>query len=241
MIPQSDPSWVVARVGKLTASRMAEAMAMVKDGPKLKDGTQKMKPGADRANLLRDLLAERLVGSAKDHYVTPAMQWGLDYEAEAVMAYEAHTGNLAAPGGFVEHPTIEFFGATPDRFLGQDGLMEVKCPTTATFVKWATEGVVPEEYRPQMAAQILCTRRRWVEFVAYDPRLPPQFRLFVRRFEPTPQYLAQVEQAAVDFLRDLDLMFDLFTRNLSNAPAKTEGSDPSAAAATAQTELDVAA
>lgn len=241
MIPQSDPAWVVARVGKLTASRMAEAMAMVKDGPKPKDGLQKYKPGADRVNLMRDLLAERLANSAKDHFVTAAMQWGLDYEAEAVMSYEAHTGNLASPGGFIEHPTIEFFGATPDRLIGHDGALEVKCPTTSTFVKWVTEGVVPEEHKPQMAAQLLCARRRWVDFVAYDPRVPPQYRLFIRRFEPTPQYLAQVEQAAIDFLRELDLMFDIFTRNLANAPAETAGSDLGTVAAEAQQSLDVAA
>lgn len=241
MILQTDESWLLARVGKLTASRMADAMAMVKDGPKLKDGTQKMKPGADRANLLRDLLAERLVGSAKDHFVTPAMQWGLDYEAEAVQSYEAHTANLCSPGGFVDHPTIQFFGATPDRFIGHDGLLEVKCPTSATFVKWVTDGSVPEEHKPQMAAQILCTRRQWVDFVAYDPRFPPPYRLFVRRFTPDAQYLAAVEQAAVNFLSDLDLMFDLFTRNLSNAPAQTEGSDPRPASAETQEHMDVSA
>lgn len=241
MILQTDPSWIPARVGKLTASRMVDAMAMVKDGAKLKDGTQKYKPGAARATLMRDLLAERLVGAAKDHYVTAAMQWGLDHEEDAAAAYEAHSGNILRPGGFVEHHTIANFGATPDRFIGRDGLLEIKCPTTETYVKWVTEGVVPDEHRAQMAAQILCTRRRWVDFVAYDPRVPAGYQLFVRRFEPTPEYLAEVEQAAIAFLHDLDLMFDLFTRNLSNAPTQIEGSDPSAAAAQAPAELDVAA
>lgn len=241
MILQTDASWVPARVGKLTASRMADAMAMVKDGPKLKDGTQKYKPGAARASLLRDLLAERLVGSAKDHYVTAAMQWGIDHEEDAAAAYEAHTGNILRPGGFLDHHTIANFGATPDRLIGREGLLEIKCPTTETYVKWVTEGVVPDEHRPQMAAQLLCFKRRWCDFAAYDPRVPAGQQLFVRRFAPTPQYLAEVEQAAVAFLRDLDLMFDLFTRNLANAPAQTEGSDPVAAAAQAQPELDVTA
>jgi hypothetical protein len=233
MILQTDPSWLLARIGKLTASRMADAMAMVKDGPKGKDGTQKMKAGAARATLLRELLAERLVGHAKDHYVTPAMQWGLDYEAEAVQAYEAHTANLCAPGGFVDHPQIDNFGATPDRLIGRDGMLEVKCPTTATYVQWRLDGVVPEEHRPQMAAQILCLGRKWVDFVAYDPRLPPEYRLFVRRFEPTDQYLIEVEQAAIAFLNDLDLMFDQFTfMGVDRGPTvKTAAPDTAAAAA----------
>ena len=241
MIPQTDPSWLVARVGKLTASRMADAMAMIKDGPKLKDGTQKMKPGADRFNLLRDLLAERLEGAAVDHFVSDAMKNGILYEPEAANAYEAHTGNLAMPGGLVDHPEIEFFAATPDRFIGRDGLVEIKCPTSRTFVAWVTEGVIPEQHKPQMLSQLAFTRRKWVDFVAYNPQNPPQYRLFIRRFTPTPEQIAAVEKVAIDFLAELDLMFDLFTRNIANAPTDTARPDPVAASAEAQEHMDVSA
>jgi hypothetical protein len=217
MIPQSSDQWLPARVGKLTASRMADAMDFVKDGPKAKDGSQRMKSGAKRIALLHDLLAERLVGAAKDHYVTAAMQWGLDYEAEAALAYEGHLGNICQPGGFADHSLIENFGATPDRFVGSDGIVEIKCPTTATYLKWKIAGVVPEEHIPQMTAQLACTRRAWCDFVAYDPRLGPAHRLFVRRFQPSAEWIVNVEAHAQDFLNELDMMFHIFTGSENNA------------------------
>lgn len=241
MIPSTDPSWLPARVGKLTASRMADAMSMVKDGAKLKDGTQKMKPGADRYNLLKDLLAERLEGSAVDHYVSDAMKNGILYEPEAAMAYEAATGNIAEPGGLIDHPEIEFFAATPDRFIGRDGLVEIKCPTSRTFVTWVTDGGVPEQHKPQMLAQLACTRRKWVDFVAYNPQNPPQYRLFIRRFEPTPEQIIFVENVAREFLDELDTMFERFFRNISNAPTDTARPDPGPAAAAAQESVAVGA
>lgn len=216
MIPQASDQWLPARVGKLTASRMADAMDFVKDGPKAKDGSQRMKSGSKRISLLHDLLAERLVGAAKDHYVTAAMQWGLDYEAEAALAYEGHSGNICRLGGFIDHPLIENFGATPDRFAS-DGLVEIKCPTTSTYLKWRLAGAAPEEHIPQMTAQIACTGRPWCDFVAYDPRLPAAYRLFVVRFQPHPDVVAHVEQQARDFLNELDMMFHLFTGDERNA------------------------
>jgi putative phage-type endonuclease len=201
LIPQSDPSWIPARVGKLTASRMADAMDFTKAG----------KPGAARTKYLHDLLAERLVGAAVDHYVTPAMQWGLDNEAGAADAYEAASGELLLPGGLFDHPSIDLFAATPDRLIGKDGLAEIKCPTTATFIAWSLAGVVPEQHKPQMLAQMACTGRKWCEFIAYDPRVPQKQRLFVRRYEPSAEDIAGIEKAAADFLGELDAMFRAFT------------------------------
>lgn len=241
MILQSDPGWLPARVGKLTASRMAEAIALVKDGPRRKDGTQKMKPGADRANLLRDLLAERLEGHAVDHYVSDAMKNGILYENEAALAYEAHTANLCSPGGFVDHPEIEFLGASPDRFIGHNGLLEVKCPTSRTFVAWVTAGVIPEMHKPQMLTQLACTRRQWCDFAAYNPDNPPDSRLFVRRFEPTREEIIFIENAARMFLAELDKLFDIFHRNIANAPAETTRPDPAAAPSKTQQSVDVGA
>lgn len=210
MIPQDDPRWLPARVGKLTASRMADAIAMIKDGAKLKDGTQKMKPGASRIALLRELCAERLVGSAKDHFVTDAMQWGLDNEDAACDAYEAASGNILVRSGFYDHPTIENFGASPDREIDHDGLAETKCPTTTKFVEWRLAGVVPEEHQAQMLAQLACTRRKYVDFIAYDPRVPPKAQLFVRRFEPSLEQIQEAEAQAKEFLAELEAMVEEF-------------------------------
>ncbi len=193
-------AWLNSRCGKLTASRMGAAMDFLKKGG----------PSKARSDYMRELVAERATQASVRHYVTPAMEHGLIYEDDAKAAYEAETGRLIMPSGFYDHPTIDNFGATPDGELPGGGLIEVKCPTTTTFVEWVMAGVVPPEHVPQMTAQLLCTGRKWCEFVAYDPRVMKR-PLFVRRFTPTPEQTAEVEAAAIQFLEETDTMFELFT------------------------------
>ncbi len=192
--------WLSSRAGKLTGSRMKDAMSYLKNGA----------PSADRSKLMRELLAERLTGQSVRHFVNDAMQWGLDTEDQAKTAYEAQTGELIKPCGYYDHPRIDLFGATPDGLLSPDGVLEVKCPTTPTFVDWVMAGVVPEEHRPQMVVEILCTGRNWCEFVAFDPRMVKSSPLFIRRYVPTAEEIAKVEAEAVKFLGELDAMFTQF-------------------------------
>jgi hypothetical protein len=236
MIEPGTAAWIMSRKGCLTGSRMAAAMNFIEDrsADKAPDGRtikyvealpkkpsdkfvyvigekpEKFKPSAERTNLLFDLLAERLTDIAVDHYVTPAMQWGLDHEAAAIAAYEAISGNLVSKAGYAPHGHIEYFGATPDGLVDHDGVLEVKCPTTPTHIGWRLAGVVPPEYKPQMIVECLVTRRRFADFVSYDPRMPEKGRLFVRRYEPTPVEFAEVESAAVKFLAELEEMFTQF-------------------------------
>jgi len=196
-------AWLSHRAGKLTASRMRDAMDFLKNG----------QPSAKRSQLMRELLAERLTGDSVRHYVTDAMQHGIETEADALAAYEAETGVFVLPSGFYDHPRIDCFGATPDGLLPDGGLIEAKCPTTATFVDWTMAGVVPEEHKPQMCAQIACSGRAWCEFVAYDPRIKnPAKRLFIRRYEPSAEEVEKVEAAAEAFLAELDRAFESFTQ-----------------------------
>lgn len=193
--------WLAARAGKLTASRMKDALATLKDG----------RPAKARADLMRDLLAERLTGLSVRHFVSDAMQWGLETEADAKREYETATGSVIHPCGFYDHPSIDMFGATPDGLL-DDGLIEVKCPTTPTFVEWLRAGVVPPEHEPQMLAQCAVTGRKWVEFVAFDPRVQSaRLRLFVRRFEPKQSEIERIEAAAMEFLAELEKAWELLT------------------------------
>jgi putative phage-type endonuclease len=200
VIPQDSPDWLRARIGCLTASRFADATARTKSGW-----------SASRAKLLKELLAERLTDSAATHYVSDAMQWGIDHEHEAWMAYEEHTGTLVDTAGLFLHPTIPHCGATPDRLIGVDGVGESKCPTTTTHITWLMNKTVPEEYRPQMLLQLACTKRKWCEFISFDPRMPPKQRLFVRRFSPSADEIATAEQEAKDFLAELEQMFEIIT------------------------------
>lgn len=202
MILQTDPGWLPERRGKLTASRMADAMSFLKDGKT---------PSAARRRYIVELVGERAFEVAVDHYVTPAMQRGLDLEPEARAAYEAVSGNLVAPAALVAHPSIENFAATPDGFIDDDGLLEIKVPTVATFIEWRMAGVIPEEHIPQLAAQQVCCRKRWTHFVAYCPEMPKPHRLFIRTYLADPAYMATIESAAVRFLAEVDAAFEKFT------------------------------
>jgi putative phage-type endonuclease len=203
-------AWLEERAGKLTASRMADAMDFLKSG----------KPSKARTDYMKELLAERLADATARHYVSPAMLHGIEYEDEAKRAYETATADLIddprnhAPLGFFNHPRIPNFGASPDGMLGRWGLIEVKCPTTAKFVDWRLSGAVPDEHQPQMLAQLACTGRRFVMFCAYDPRIrDPDGRLFVRRYEPKQEEIAAVEAAAEQFVSELEALWERLTEN----------------------------
>jgi len=194
--------WLAARAGKLTASNMWKVLEVLKNG----------KAAKARTDYIRDLLAERLTGISVRHFVNDAMQWGLDHEEEAKTQYEVATGNIVIPTGFHDHPQIDNFGATPDGLLDGGGLIEIKCPTTGTYVEWLMAGTVPVDHEPQMLAQMACTGRTWCEFVAYDPRIKdPKRRLFVRRFTPKPEHIAEIEEAAVKFLADVEAAWEVLT------------------------------
>lgn len=187
---------LIARVGKLTASRMSDAMDYKKNGD----------PGAERKKYMMELVSERLTDIFVPHFVTPAMQWGGENEELAKIAYMAAKGIDIIDANFIDHPEIEFFGATPDGFVS-DGLIECKCPTTATFLGWLVAGVVPEEHKPQMTAQLLCTGRQWCDFAAFDPRMPEGKRLFIRRYEPSAEERTNVEGHAIQFLKETEALF----------------------------------
>lgn len=201
MTPDEKAAWLSARAGKLTASRMADAMAFLKSG----------QPTTARTKLMHELLAERLTDISVPHVVTDAMLWGQEHEDEAVDYFVERYGRGVRMSRFYEHPTIQNFGATPDREIDEDGLIEVKCPTTTRYLEWVLAGVVPEEHKPQMIAQLLCSGKKWCGFIAYDPRIRDEGRrLFMRKYEPSPEELQKVEAAAIQFLAELDNLFDRF-------------------------------
>lgn len=201
MTPQEKAHFLSNRAGKLTASRMAEAMDFKKDG----------KPSAARTQLQFDLLAERATGDTVRTFVTKAMEDGILFEDDAKEAYELATGSILLPAPTVDHPSIEYFAATPDAYL-DDGLAEFKVPTAANFLRWKLAGVVPDQHKPQMCAQCLCTGRRWVEFVAYSPRIKDRRqRLLIVRYTPSEEELRAVENEAARFLAEVAQMWEQFT------------------------------
>jgi putative phage-type endonuclease len=196
MIQGSD-EWHTARLGKVTASRVADLMARTKTGW-----------GASRANYMAELLCERLTGRPTEHFTNAAMQWGKDVEPQARAAYEFLTGADVTEVGFVDHPSIVMAGASPDGLSGTSGLVEIKCPNSATHIETLLSETVPAKYRIQMLWQIACTGRGWCDFVSFDPRLPADMQIWIRRIEPEAGEIEAMEAAVREFLLELDDKID---------------------------------
>jgi putative phage-type endonuclease len=191
--PQGSPEWFAARLGRVTASRVSDVIAKTKTGW-----------GASRANYAAQLVAERLTGEPGDKYTNAAMQWGTDTEPHARAAYEFMHGADVQLVGFIPHPKIEMAGASPDGLVEADGLVEIKCPNTATHIETLLGGSVPGKYQAQMQFQLACTGRQWCDFVSFDPRLPESMRLFVRRLNRDEEYITGLEVMIVEFLGEVD-------------------------------------
>jgi hypothetical protein len=194
-------AWLSQRCGKLTASRMADAM----------DLTAKGLDSAKRKALKVEMLAERLTGDAVPHFVNSFMQWGLEQEPHAKAAYELASGQMILPCGFYDHPQIADFGATPDGLI-PGGVIEFKCPQTTTHIGWILAGGVPEQHRPQILAQLACTGRTRAVFVSFDPRIKDERkRLFIAEWAPAKEEIQAVEEAARKFLEEVEQMFQQLT------------------------------
>lgn len=194
-------AWLSQRCGKLTASRMADALDVLKNG----------KSSAARTKLMHELLAERMTGDSVPHFVNSFMQWGVDQEPVAKEAFEMTTGSLLVPCGFYDHPSIDNFGATPDALLDRDAIVEFKCPQTTTHIAWKLAGEVPEQHRPQILAQLACTGRTRAVFVSFDPRCPPRAQLFIREWMPEREEIERVEEGARHFLAEVELLWEQLT------------------------------
>jgi putative phage-type endonuclease len=190
---QGTDEWHQARLGKVTASGVADVMASGRGG----------KPSATRANYEARLVAERLSGRPTETFQSAAMQHGTETEGQARACYALETGNAVAEVGFVDHPTIAFAGASPDGLVGDDGLVEIKCPNTATHIATLLGGSIPDAYMKQMQFQMACTGRKWCDFVSFDPRMPDELQLRVTRVPADPAMIAEIETAVREFLGDV--------------------------------------
>jgi putative phage-type endonuclease len=194
-------AWLSQRCGKLTASRMADAM----------DLTAKGLDSAKRKALKVELLAERLTGDTVPHFVNSFMQWGLEQEPAAKAAYELASGQMIVPCGFYDHPTIAEFGATPDGLI-PGGVIEFKCPQTTTHITWLLAGGVPDQHKAQILAQLACTGRERAVFVSYDPRIRDTRKsLHIVEWVPERAEIEAVEEHARKFLAEVEMMFQQLT------------------------------
>lgn len=192
---QGTPEWHLARAGKVTASCISDVMAKIKTGE-----------AAARRDYKATIVAEILTGTGQgDSYISPPMQWGMDQEPYARAAYEVAKSVLVDQVGFVLHPTIERAGMSPDGVVG-GGLVEIKCPKTATHIQYLLSGKVPAQYQPQMLWQMACAEAPWVDFVSFDPRLSPELQLFVVRYDRDEARIKEMESEVGLFLSEVDAM-----------------------------------
>ena len=190
---QGSPEWLACRVGKVTASRMADLMARTKTGW-----------GASRANYAAELLCERLTGQPAERFTNAAMQWGTDQEPHARLAYSSRFDVDVYEVGFIDHPELSMAGASPDGYVGDAGLVEIKCPNTATHLDTMLGGTVPEKYVLQMQFQMACAGRDWCDFVSFDPRLPEHLRLFVQRVPRDVSLILSLESEVAAFNAEIE-------------------------------------
>ena len=193
MFEQGSPEWFAARSGKVTASRVADVLSKVKTGE-----------SASRKNLRTELVIERLTGAKTEGFSNAAMEWGVETEPMARAAYEVATGNLVDQIAFIDHPIIENFGCSPDGLVGDNGLVEIKCPNSATHLEYLEADKPPNKYITQMQAQMACTNREWCDFVSFDPRLPDGLQLLIVRVNRDDKFIAIMEDEVMSFLTEVD-------------------------------------
>ena len=192
-IEQRSEEWFAARLGKVTASKVADVMAKTKTGY-----------SATRETYMTQLVCERLSGQKAESFTNAAIQHGIDTEPLARSAYEAYADVMVEEVGFVPHPKITMAGASPDGLVGLFGMLEIKAPQTNTHIDTLLTEVIPTKYYAQMQFQMACAQRQWCDFVSFDPRIRQDLQLFVKRVEFDAPYVAMLEEEVIKFLKEVD-------------------------------------
>lgn len=195
MIEQGTVEWHLQRLGKVTASRVADVLSKGKSGE-----------SASRKNYRTELVVQRLTGTPGESFTNAAMEWGTATEPLARVAYEAEMGVFVNQVAFIDHPSIANFGCSPDGVIG-DGLIEIKCPNSSTHIEYLSDNKPPAKYIPQMQCQMAVTGAKWCDFVSFDPRLPNDLQLFVVRLERDEEYIEAMETEVKKFLSEVEEMF----------------------------------
>ena len=198
LVEQRTEAWFADRLGKVTASRLADVLAKTKTGY-----------SASRSNYMTQLVLERVTGTRAESYSNAAMLWGNEQEPFARAAYEAHTGQMVEEVGFLPHPEIADAGASPDGLVGDEGMVEIKCPASSTALEvWLAHSQggnpVDAKYYAQMQWQMRCAGRSWCDYVVFDPRMPAKAQLFIFRVVRNDEWLKIAESEVVTFLAEVD-------------------------------------
>jgi putative phage-type endonuclease len=193
-VQQGTPEWFDLRLGKVTASRVADILAKTKTGV-----------SASRQNYLIELALQRVTGVFEQSFTSQAMQDGVDREAQARVAYEVATGSFVSQVAFRNHHVIEGFGCSPDGEVDdQLGLVEIKCRNNANHWEVIKTGEIPKKYWIQMQAQLSCTGFEWNDYVGYNPNFPEKSKLYIQRVYRDEFFIAEMEEQIKQFLIEVE-------------------------------------
>jgi len=191
---QGSDGWIKTRLGQCTASMLHAVMAKGKNGA----------PSSSRANYQAQLLIERLTGVRVEGFKSKAMEWGNEWEPRAADYYEFMTNVTVKTAKYCPHPTIPMTGATPDRYVGDVGLLEIKCPLPATHLETLLGAKIDRPYILQMGWQMACTGRQWVDFVSFCPHFPAHLQYHCRRVPRDSGLILEIQREVVLFNAELD-------------------------------------
>jgi hypothetical protein len=205
---QRSPEWFAARVGRLTGSVASDMLAALKGNGE----------AYQRRDLRARLVCERLTGvPQEDGYVNAVMQRGIDKEPEARLAYEALTGELVEQTGFLTHTEL-MVGCSLDGHVGDfSGIVELKCPKSATHLSYLKAGCVPSHHLPQILHNLYVTGAEWCDFVSFDDRFPEGLQLFVHRVPRVELDILAYEKCALKFLSEVDIEVEQLKARLAAA------------------------
>lgn len=190
---QGSPEWLAARVGSLGASNVHDVIAKTKSGY-----------AASRMNKMAEMVVEIVTNRPYDRYVSKEMTFGTEQQPAATASYEWHTGRDVKECGLFRHPTIARTHASPDGLIGDDGLIEIKVPNSATHLDTLLGAPIAARYITQMHWQMKCTGRQWCDFVSFDPNMPAELQLAIIRVERDDKMIEQIEAEVRSFLAELD-------------------------------------
>lgn len=191
---QKSPAWWKARLGRLTGSTAAAMLSTVKSGE-----------AAGRRNLRARLMLERLTKrSHESGYQSSAMQQGTEREPDALLLYEALTGQIVERTGFLSH-NVHMAGCSLDGHVGDfEGIVEAKSPEAAAHLDYVLTGVVPGVYQKQCLHDLWITGAKWCDWISYNPDFPDKLQSKLVRIVRDERAIEEYEQKALAFLREVD-------------------------------------
>lgn len=188
---QGTEAWRIERAGFATASRFADVLGSP----------------AVRLSYVHDLVSDRLTGQPPPDVTARSLAWGKGHEAEARGEYCVLTGEVVRETGFTHHPTMAWVGASPDGLVvGTRGGVEIKCPHDRDVHHATWRNGMPKEHKPQVQGNMWVLDLDWMDFISFDPRYPPEMRLYVQRIYRDNAYIAQLEAAMKPFLAQVNLL-----------------------------------